>query len=253
MTVKDLKNLQKWAEDNEPMIAVADAIARGEIGHNNPPDPIDTITSAYEASREEAEMWADGDPVESEAQMKDVDRLRGAMRSWRLGLEKGQKDATAPLHDVYKAELARWKPTIEDAKRIEGCLVAIVDVFKRKLAAEKLAAEKAAWDAANKARREAEDAARVADAGNLEAMRAVEAARQAAIDAERHAQDAKRDQVKGMRTVTRYQIEDHKALLNWIARNDRDAVTAFIEAWAQKNHKTVNADGLTTYTEKEAF
>jgi len=232
---------------------MTDENPRAVIGANRPPDPIDAISAAYDADREEAENWTDGQKVETEAQMKAVDALRGSMRQWRLELERGQKSATAPLHDIYKTELARWTPTIKDAKRIEGCLVSIADVFKRKLAAEKAAAEKAAWDSVNKARREAEDAARVADAGNLDAQRAVEAARQASIDAEVIAQAAKRDQVKGMRTVTRYQIEDYKALLNWIARNDRDAVTAFVEGWAQKNHKTVKADGLKTWTQKESF
>ena len=60
--------------------------------------------------------------------------------------------------------------------------------------------------------------------------------------------------MKGLRTVTRYQITDHRALLNWIARNDRDAVTAFIEDWARKNHKTASApDGLDVWQDKEAF
>jgi len=122
------------------------------LGHNNPPDPIDTITAAYEAEREESENWLDGSPIESEPQMNAVDALRKSMRQWRLDLEKGQKDATAPLRAVYQAELDRWKPTIEDAKRIEGCLVATVDAFKKRLAEEKRAAERAAWEAVEKAR-----------------------------------------------------------------------------------------------------
>ena len=56
-----------------------------------------------------------------------------------------------------------------------------------------------------------------------------------------------------MRTVTRYEITDHRALLNFIAKNARDDVTAFIEEWARKNHKTVAADGLRVWTEKESF
>jgi hypothetical protein len=42
--------------------------------------------------------------------------------------------------------------------------------------------------------------------------------------------------------------------LHYIAKNDRDAITAFIEGWAQKNHKTADgADGLRVWQEKEAF
>lgn len=227
---------------------------RAKIGGNNPPDPIDTITAAYEAEREESANWLDGSPVENEAQMNAVDTLRKSMRQWRLDLEKGQKDATAPLRAVYQAELDRWKPTIEDAKRIESCLVATVDAFKKRLAEEKRAAERAAWEAVEKARREAEAKAAAAAATDLEAQREAEVARQAVIDAEKAAQAARKDQVKGMRTVTKYEITDHKALLHWIAKNDRDAITAFLDEYARKEHKVVaNADGLRVWTEKEAF
>lgn len=227
---------------------------RAVVGGNNPPDPIDTITAAYDDERQEAENWTDGAPVENEAQMQAVDALRESMRQWRLELERGQKAATAPLREVYQAELDRWKPTIADAKRIEGCLVATVDTFKRKLAAEKQEAERKAWEAANKARREAEEKARLADATNLEAQRETEAARQAAIDAEKVAQEAKRDQVKGMRTVTLYEVEDHRALLHWIAANRRDDITAFIDDWARRNHKaTGTVDGLRVWQEKGAY
>lgn len=224
------------------------------IGHNNPPDPIDQINAAFEADRQEAENWLDGSPVENEQQMKAVDALRKAMRQWRLDLERGQKSAAAPLHDAWKAEVARWKPTIEDAKRHESGLVAAVDAFKRKLAEEKQAAERAAWEAANKARQEAEAKAAAANAADLEAQREAAAAKEAALEAERMAQAARKDQVKGMRSVTKYEITDYRALLHWVAKNDRDAITAFLDEYARKEHKAVaNADGLRVWIEKQAF
>lgn len=228
--------------------------APAPIGHNAPPDPIDEINAAFEAEREEAANWLDGSPVENEGQMNAVDALRKSMRQWRLDLEKGQKSASAPLYDAYKGELARWKPTIEDAKRIEGCLVAAVDGFKRKLAEEKRAAERAAWEEAERARREAEEKARAAAASDLDAQREAEAAKQAVIDAENAAKAASKDKVKGMRTVTRHEITDHRALVNWIARNDKPAMTAFVEEWARKNHKTHDhADGLRVWQEQESY
>lgn len=224
------------------------------IGHNNPPDPIETITAAFEDARIEAEGWLDGKAVETEGQMKAVDELRGSMRQWRIGLEKGQKDATAPLHDAWKREGERWKPTIEDAKLIEGGLVALVDGFKKKLAAEKEAARKAAWEAAEAARKEAEAKIAAANAADIEAQREAKAAMEAADLARAQASAAQRDTVKGMRSVTKYEITDHRALLNWIAKNDREAITAFIESYAQKNHKDItNAEGIRVWQEKEAF
>lgn len=226
---------------------------RAVIGGNNPPDPIDAICATFEASRMEAENWLDGEPVTNEGQMKAVDGLRKDIRKMRLDLQAGQKSATAPLHDAYKAELARWKPSIEDAQRIEKGLVSLVDVFKRKLAAEKAEAERKAQAEAVAARRAAEEAARKADTANIEEQRAAAIAQQEAEEAQRRAAQASKDQVKGMRTVTRYEIEDHKALLHWVAANRRDDVVAFLEDWARKNHKSVAADGLRTWQEKEAF
>lgn len=221
--------------------------------HNNPPDPIDEITAAYEADRLEAENWCDGEPVENEAQMRAVDALRKSMRQWRIALEAGQKSDAAPMYDAYKAALERWKPTIADAKRIESALVATVDTFKRKLAEEKRAAERAAWQAVEDARREAEAKARAADAASIEQQREAAAAAQAAIDAEKAARDASKDCVKGMRTVVRYEIESHRGALNWIVVNDRDAVTDFIDDYVRRNHKTKNIAGVHVWKDREAF
>jgi hypothetical protein len=204
------------------------------IGHNRGPDPIDKITAAYEAEREEAANWLDGSPVENEAQMNAVDALRKAMRQWRLDLERGQKSASAPLHDAWKAVLARWKPTIDDAKRIEDCLVSAVNRFKQRLAEEKRAAERAAWEAAEKARREADAKARAANAADLEAQREAAAAKEAAMEAEKAAQAASRDQVKGLRTVKETVVLDQVALARYLWQNDRDALVEWQTERARK-------------------
>jgi hypothetical protein len=221
--------------------------------HNNPPDTIDEITAAFEAIRLEAENWLDGEQVENEGQMNAVDVLRKDMRRMRLDLEAGQKSATAPLYDAYKSELARWKPTIDDAKRIEKGLVAAVDTFKRKLAAEKEEAERKARAEAERKRREADEAARKANAADIEAQRAAAAAQQEAEEAQRAAAKSSKEQVKGLRTVTKHEIEDHKAALHWIAKNDRDAVTAFIEDYVRRNHKDKTIDGVKVWQEKAAY
>ena len=223
------------------------------IGGNCPPDPIDEIISTYADAIAESENWLDGTPVENEGQMKAVDVLRKSMREFRLGLEYGQKSATAPLYDAYKAEGARWKPSIEDSQRIEKGLVALVDGFKKKLGAEKEAAAREARAEAARKMREAEEAARAANAADIEAQRAAAEAQREAEEAQRRAAAASKDTVKGLRTVTKYQIEDHRAALHDIASNDRDAVTAFIEDYVRRNHKTRAINGVRVWQEKEAF
>lgn len=235
---------------------MSDMNPRAVMGANNPPDPIDAICSQYEADRIEAENWTDGSAVENEAQMKCVDQLRKAMRDWRLELERGQKSATAPLYDAYKREGERWKPTIDDAKRIEGCLVAAVDGYKRKLAAEREEAERAARAEANRKMREAEDAARAANAADLEAQRAAAEAKRIAdeaIEQAKTAAEATASAQKGTRKVTRYEITDYRAALNDIAIDDRDAVTAFIEAYVAKNYRSRAIAGVRVWEDREAF
>ena len=222
--------------------------------HNNPPDPIDEATAPYQDAIHEAGVWLDGTAVENEAQIKAVDAIAKQIRSARSDLDKAKKSATAPLHDAWKAELARWKPTEDDLDRIQKGLAALVDGFKRKLAAEKEAnrrkAEAEAWEATRAAR----EAAEAANAADLEAQRAAAEAQHQAEEAQRRAAAASKDKVTGLRTVTRYEITDPRDLLNWIARNRKDDVLAFIEEWARRNHKPdPGAAGLRVWTERSAF
>jgi type IV secretory pathway TrbF-like protein len=132
--------------------------------------------------------------------------------------------------------------------------VSVVDVFKRKLAAEKEAARKEAERKAWEATRAAQEAARLADASNIEATRAAAQAQADAEAAQKAAMAASKDTVKGLRSVTKYEVTDHRALLNYIAKNVREDLTAFIDEWARKHHKEFpNADGLRVWIEKEAF
>lgn len=223
------------------------------IGHNNPPDPIDEALAPYADEIGEAEAWLDGEPVENEDQMNAVDALIKAMRSAKSDLGKAKKSATAPLHDAWKAEIARWKPTEEDIDRRLKGLAAAVDPFKRKLAAEKEAAKRAAYEEAQRKEREAREAAEKANAADYAAQVEADKLAQEALDAKKAASAANKDTVKGMRTVTKYEIEDHRAALHWIAQNNVDAVTAFIEEYVRRNHKTTAIDGVKVYQQKEAY
>jgi hypothetical protein len=88
-----------------------------KIGDNNPPDPIDEALAPYADAIAEAENYLDGEPVQTEAQMQAVDALIKDIRSAKSDLAKAKKSATAPLHDIWKNEIARWKPTEDDVER----------------------------------------------------------------------------------------------------------------------------------------
>ena len=222
--------------------------------HNIPPDPIDEALAPFGDVITEAEGWLDGTPVENEGQMKAVDALIKDMKSAKKAVEAAEESEAKPIYDQWKLAKERYKPTLTDLDRIVKGLVATVDAFKRKLAAEKEAARKEAERLAWEETRKAQEAARLADATDIEAQRAAAAAMEAAEAAQRAAKDAAKDTVKGLRTVTKYEITDHRALLHWIAKNDKDAVYAFIEEWARKEHKAcANADGLRVWNERVAF
>lgn len=222
--------------------------------HNSPPDPIDAALAPFGDAISEAEGWLDGVAVATEGQMLTVDALIKEIKAARKAVDAAEESEAKPIYDAWKAAKARFKPTVDDLDRIVKGLVSVVDAFKRKLAAEKESARKEAERLAWEETRKAQEAARLADAGNIEATRAAAAQMEAAEEAQRKAAYAAKDTVKGLRAVTRYEITDHRALLNFIAKNARDDITAFIEEWARKNHKAFdNADGLRVWQEKEAY
>ena len=228
--------------------------APAKIGHNQAPDAIDEALAPYGDYITEAEGWLDGQPVTSEDHMQAVDALLKEIKAAEKAVTGAQKSEAAPLHDAWKAALARYKPTLDDLDRIKKGLIAAVDGFKRKLAAERAETERKAREEAEKAAQALRDAHAKANASDLEAQRALAAAEQEAEIARiKAAQAAKASTVKGMITRTFYEVTDHRALLHWIAKNDRDAITAFVEDYARRNHSLgTKRDGLRVWQDKVA-
>ena len=185
--------------------------------------------------------------------MKAADALLKGIKAARKAVDDARDMSTKPLHEAWKSEVARWKPTQDDLDRITKGLVALLDDFKRKLAAEKEAARKEAERLAWVATRKAQEATRLADASNIEATRAAAVTMEVAEAAQAAAALAAKDLVRGLRTVQRSEITDHRAVLHWIAKNDRDAVSAFVEEYVRKNFKRGQIDGVLVITTKEAF
>jgi len=226
---------------------------RAVIGGNSPPDPIEVLTAQYDDIISEAQNWSDGESVTDEAQMNAVDELIKRFKTYRADLTKAAKERTDPLHQAWKSEVAAVRVYTDDADLLQRTLVAAVAPFKAKLAAEKEAARKAAWQAAQDAEREANAKAAAADTANIEAQREAAQAQAAAMEARKTASAAQKDTVKGMRTVHYHDIADMRALVNWIATNDKPAMAAFAEAYAARNHKDIPDAVVRSWTAKEAF
>lgn len=223
------------------------------VGHNNPPDPIDLALEPYGDVLEEVANWLDGATVENEGQLTATDKLLADLKAARKAVDAARDAETKPLHEAWKAEIARWKPTQDDLDRQVKCLVAAQAPFKAKLAAEKEAARIKAQQEADTKAEAARQAHAAANAASIEEQRRADEAMREAEIAAHAASRAAKDTVKGMRTVQRFVIDSHKQALHWIIENDRDAVTAFIEAYVARNFKVAPINGVTVTTEKEAF
>jgi hypothetical protein len=221
--------------------------------HNNPPDPIDLALEPFSDVLLEVEHWLDGGVIESQGALEATDRLLKELKAARKAVDAARDTETAPLHAAWKSEVARWKPTQDDLDQQVKCLIAAQEPYKQKLLAEKEAARIEAQRIADEKAAEARKAHEAARASDIAAQREADALMQEADDAARQAAKASKDTVKGMRTVQRYEITDHKAALNDIARNDRDAMTAFIEAYVKLNYKTRPIAGVVVTTAKESF
>ena len=223
------------------------------IGHNNPPDPIESVIAEFDGIISEAQNWADGEPVKTEAAMLSVDEIIKGFKKYRTALNKAGKEKTEPFHRAWKAQVAAVKVYADDADLMQSALVALVAPFKAKLAEKKRAAERLAWQAAEDASKDAEAKAAAANAADIEAQREAQAAKQAAMDAQKAAQSRSKDKVKGLRTVTRHEITDMRAAVNWIATNDKAAMADFTTDYIRRNHKQYKIAGVRVCEEKEAF
>lgn len=226
---------------------------RAVVGNNNPPDPIDTALEPFADTLEEVANWLDGATVENDGQLAATDALLKELKAARKAVDTARDECTKPLHEIWKAEVARWKPTQDDLDRQVKCLVAAQSPYKAKLAAEKEAARvKAEAEAAAKAEA-ARQAHMAANAASIEEQRKADDLLKEAEAAKKQAARAAKDTVKGMRTVQVFEIESHKAALHWIAVNDREALTDFIADYVRSNFRNRQIDGVKVETRKEAF
>lgn len=227
--------------------------ARAVIGGNNPPDPIDLALEPYGDVLVEVGNWLDGAVVENEGQLKATDALLKDLKAARKAIDDARDEFTKPLHEAWKTEVARWKPTQDDLDRQVKCLIAAQAPYKERLAAEKEEARRQAVAEAAAKAEAARQAHLTANAASIDEQRKADELMRDAEEAEKLAARAAKDTVKGMRTVQVYEIEDRKAALNWIARNDREALTAFIDEYVRRNFKARQIEGVKVETKKEAF
>ena len=232
---------------------MTDTNPRAVLGGNMPPDPLDAAVALYETDREEAETWLDGKSVENTDQMKAVDALTASMKEARKAVDDAKESEYRPHKTQCDNIVAKYKPTLEDHDTIIKGLVSIVSMFKTAEAARVKAATDAAWAEANRLRIAAEEAKSAENVGDLESARGSTEAAKAVIEAEKAAKAVAKSAPKGMRTVTKHEVIDLRALVNFIAKTDKDAMAAFATEYARKHHADIPNEIVNTYTVKEAY
>lgn len=215
------------------------------IGHNQPP-PHEAMSLHIEDLFQLISDTTEGAEVKTDEQEAALANLLDDIRQARKDADAQRVLEKRPHDEAAKAVQALWKPLLDRCD-------AAANEIKAKLTPYRTAKQKAADEAARKAREEAEAreaAAREALQSDILEQR---------FDAEQSLKAAKRLKVQankvdraptGLRTYTVRTVTDHRAALVWIAKNDKPALDGFIEEYARRC--TLAMDGVEVTEEKRA-
>ena len=214
-----------------------------DIGHNGGPelDPFDTIKQEIEDLYGEAKNRADGEPIASQEQHDDIEKLYDLLHEAGKRADEARKEAVKPF-DEAKAEIQdKYNKLIGNTKSVKGKVVlgkealgAMLTPWRNRIAAEKEAAARAAREEADRIAREAQEAMQ-ASRGDLEAREKAEELVQAAKLADRQARrdDKAATTGTGLRTIWRCKIEDHSLALDWAYNRAPDQFHALVQSMAE--------------------
>lgn len=220
------------------------------IGHNNPPTPFDEISSRIEGLYEEAKGWLDGDPVETQGQADELNKLINMIREAAKDADALRKEEVAPFDEGKAKVQARYAPLIAGTKSVKGKTVLALDVAKKaltpwleKLDAEKREAERKAREEAEAKRKAAEQAFALSESDDLTAREDAEALLAAAKETETEAARAAKakahakggsGRATGLRSFWIPEITDPREFARWVWVNRKSEMDAFLADLAKK-------------------
>jgi hypothetical protein len=223
---------------------------RAVAGGNNPPSPFDEIKTEIESLYAEAKQWLDGDPITTQGQADDLDKLKHMIRDAEKKAEELRKTEVKPFDDGKAEVQARFAPLIADTKSVKGMTVLAREVLNKaltpwlnKLDEEKRAAEAKANAEAEAKRKEAVEAMRLSAVDDLAAREDAEAKLTAAKEAEKAAKRAVNDKAlaKGgggrashLRPHYTPEITDYTEFARWCWKNQRSDMVAFLDGMAKQ-------------------
>lgn len=232
---------------------------RAVIGSNAPP-PLIAHISNIEDLYAEARLWLDGKPIASDADAEGVAKLLTQIREARKAADEQRKVEKKPHDDAGKAVQEAWTPLLAKCDLAAGAA-------KDALTPWQIAKEAEQRAAADKARKEADDAAERAQAAlrastNLEAREDAEELLKAAGKADKAAKrlDNAKPQVSGggkaigLRTYWIAEMADRRLALAHYMTTRPDDLTAWLLDMAQKDVSAGKRDipGINAKEDKRA-
>jgi hypothetical protein len=161
------------------------------IGGNNPPEPtpFEVVRNSVDAVFEEAKHWLDGGKVQSQAEADAIAELLSLARQTDKDASKAKEEEKRPYLDANKAIEERFKPVVSR-------IVLIADACKAALRP---------WEEQQEAlrRQAAESARKAADEKAAAAQAAVRAALQAGIEEREAAERLLRESKQAAATATK--------------------------------------------------
>lgn len=230
-----------------------------QAGHNHPPSPLEEVLATYDDVFDAVKALATGKPIENDAGLGKAEEFLGLLKDAKKEVGAAKETEYRPIKTAYdKANntiKGLYNPVTADIDEQIKCLIALINPYKQKLLEAQQAALRIANEAAAKAKAEALQAATDQRSGSIEDARNTTELADEAIEAEKFAKKVAKPTVKGLRTKRIGVITDGKALINWIATNDKPALVAFMEAYT-KDHVRNNRGalpGVRVDTTKESF
>lgn len=166
------------------------------VGHNNPPEPtpFEAIKIKINDLYGEAKNWCDGDPIDSQEQANEVQRLLRLIQDAEKTADACRVDENKPFDDGKSEVQARYAPLIANTKSTKGLTVLAIEACKKALTPWLLKVDEENRRIAEDARRDAE-ARRIAAleaAQHRDSLEGAEAFEQAVQEARRAEDDARR-------------------------------------------------------------
>jgi len=208
-------------------------------GHNNPPNEFEIVEKEINDLYEAAKQWIDGEPIETQGQADQIDKLISMIKAAAKKAEEHRKYENTPFDEGKKAVQAKYAPLIADTKGVTGkaplALRACLDTvtpWKQKVQAEKDEEARKARAIADEKERKAQEAIRAA---SLEEREEAEKLLKAAQKATAKAKAISKDNVKGMRTVWDIEVTDSVAMLRHYWSTQNYALVQYAEGLAKQD------------------